>query len=32
LDSYNAIFGRGFLNTIEAMLHSHYLCLKIPAI
>jgi hypothetical protein len=28
---YNIIFGRGFLNTFEAMLHSLYLCLKIPA-
>jgi hypothetical protein len=28
---YNAIFGRGFINTYEAMLHSLYLCLKIPA-
>jgi hypothetical protein len=28
---YNAIFGRGFLNTFEAMLHSLYLCRKIPA-
>jgi hypothetical protein len=28
---YNTIFGRGFLNTFEAMLHSLYLCLKIPA-
>jgi hypothetical protein len=27
---YNAIFGRGFLNTFDAMLHSLYLCLKIP--
>jgi hypothetical protein len=27
---YNAIFGRGLLNTIEATLHSSYLCLKIP--
>jgi hypothetical protein len=28
---YNAIFGRGLLNTFEAALHSAYLCLKIPA-
>jgi hypothetical protein len=28
---YNAIFGRGLLNTFEAALHSVYLCLKIPA-
>jgi hypothetical protein len=28
---YNAIFGRGLLNTLEAALHSSYLCLKIPA-
>jgi hypothetical protein len=28
---YNAIFGRGLLNTFKAMLHSTYLCLKIPA-
>jgi hypothetical protein len=28
---YNTIFGRGFLNTFEAVLHSLYLCLKIPA-
>jgi hypothetical protein len=27
---YNAIFGRGLLNTFEATLHSGYLCLKIP--
>jgi hypothetical protein len=27
---YNAIFGRGLLNTFEAALHSAYLCLKIP--
>jgi hypothetical protein len=27
---YNAIFGRGLLNTFEATLHSAYLCLKIP--
>jgi hypothetical protein len=27
---YNAIFGRGFLNTFEAALHSLYLCLKEP--
>jgi hypothetical protein len=29
---YNAIFGRGFLNTFDATLHSLYLCLKIPTI
>jgi hypothetical protein len=28
---YNAIFGRGLLNTFEVALHSGYLCLKIPA-
>jgi hypothetical protein len=28
---YNAIFGRGLLNTFKATLHSGYLCLKIPA-
>jgi hypothetical protein len=28
---YNAIFGRGLLNTFEAALHSLYLYLKIPA-
>jgi hypothetical protein len=28
---YNAIFGRGLLNTFEATLHSLYLCLKVPA-
>jgi hypothetical protein len=28
---YNAIFGRGLLNTFKANLHSSYLCLKIPA-
>jgi hypothetical protein len=28
---YNAIFGRGLLNTFDAALHSGYLCLKIPA-
>jgi hypothetical protein len=27
---HNAIFGRGFLNTFEAALHSTYLCLKVP--
>jgi hypothetical protein len=26
---YNAIFGRGLLNTFEAALHSLYLCLKV---
>jgi hypothetical protein len=28
---YNAIFGRGFLNTFKVMLHSLYFYLKIPA-
>jgi hypothetical protein len=28
---YNAIFGRGLLNTFEATLHSAYLCLNVPA-
>jgi hypothetical protein len=28
---YNAIFGRGLLNTFKASLHLAYLCLKIPA-
>jgi hypothetical protein len=28
---YNAIFGRGFLNSFGAVLHSLYLCLKFPA-
>jgi hypothetical protein len=28
---YNAIFGRGLLNTFKAVLHSSYLCLKVPA-
>jgi hypothetical protein len=28
---YNAIFGRGLLNTFEAALHLAYLCLKVPA-
>jgi hypothetical protein len=28
---YNAIFGRGLLDTFEAALHSLYLCLKVPA-
>jgi hypothetical protein len=27
---YNAIFGRGLLNTFEAALYSLYLCLKVP--
>jgi hypothetical protein len=31
LYSYNAIFGRGLLNTFEDALHSGYVCLKIPA-
>jgi hypothetical protein len=28
---YNAIFGRGLLNTFEVALHSTYMCLKILA-
>jgi hypothetical protein len=28
---YNAFFGRGLLNTFKVVLHSEYLCLKIPA-
>jgi hypothetical protein len=28
---YNAILGRGLLNTFEAALHLAYLCLKIPS-
>jgi hypothetical protein len=28
---YNAIFGRGLLNTFEVVLHSLYLCLKVLA-
>jgi hypothetical protein len=28
---YNAIFRRGLPNTVEAALHSFYLCLKVPA-
>jgi hypothetical protein len=28
---YNAIFGRGLVNTFEAALHSGYLCLKVLA-
>jgi hypothetical protein len=28
---YNAIFGRGLLNIFDAVLHSTYLCLKVPA-
>jgi hypothetical protein len=28
---YNAIFGRGLLNTFKVALHSLYLCLKVPA-
>jgi hypothetical protein len=28
---YNAVFGRGLLNTFEAAVHSLYLCLKVPA-
>jgi hypothetical protein len=28
---YNDIFGRGLLNTFEVVLHSAYICLKLPA-
>jgi hypothetical protein len=28
--SYNAIIGRGTLNAFEAILHTSYLCMKIP--
>ncbi|WP_158318969.1 retropepsin-like aspartic protease, partial [Robertmurraya kyonggiensis] len=28
---YNAIFGRGFLNTFEAIVRQAYLCMKLPA-
>jgi hypothetical protein len=28
---YNAIFRRGLLNTFKAVVHSLYLCLKVPA-
>jgi hypothetical protein len=28
---YNAIIGRGTLNAFEAILHSTYLCMKIPS-
>ena len=28
---YNAIFGRGLINTFEAIIHQLYLCMKIPA-
>jgi hypothetical protein len=28
---YNAIFGRRTLNIFEAVLHSAYLCMKIPS-
>jgi hypothetical protein len=28
---YNAIFGRGLLNTFKTSLHSTYLCLKVPS-
>jgi hypothetical protein len=27
---YLAIFGRGFLNKFEAIMHQLYLCMKIP--
>jgi hypothetical protein len=29
--SYNAIIDRGTLNAFEAILHSSYLCMKIPS-
>jgi hypothetical protein len=29
--SYNAIIGKGTLNIFEALLHSTYLCIKIPS-
>jgi hypothetical protein len=29
--TYNAIIGRGTLNTFEAILHPAYLCMKIPS-
>jgi hypothetical protein len=28
--SYNAVMGRGTINVFEAVLHSAYLCMKIP--
>jgi hypothetical protein len=28
---YNAIIGRGTLNAFEAILHTTYLCMKIPS-
>jgi hypothetical protein len=28
---YNAIIGRGTLNSFEAILHPAYLCMKIPS-
>jgi hypothetical protein len=28
---YNAVLGRGTLNAFEAVLHSAYLCMKIPS-
>ena len=29
---YNAIFGRGFANKLDATFHMGYLCMKIPAL
>ncbi|KAJ1253603.1 hypothetical protein BS78_K227700, partial [Paspalum vaginatum] len=28
---YNVILGRGTINAFDATIHSHYLCMKIPA-
>jgi hypothetical protein len=28
--SYNAVIGRGTVNVFEAVLHSAYLCMKVP--
>jgi hypothetical protein len=28
--TYNGIFGRGFLNKFEAIIHQAYMCVKIP--
>ncbi|KAJ1296270.1 hypothetical protein BS78_01G287400 [Paspalum vaginatum] len=28
---YNVILGRGTINSFDAAIHSHYLCMKIPA-
>jgi len=30
--SYNAIFGRGFVNKFSAAIHMGYLCMKMPAL